>query len=349
MHSADMEDINEAGAGDIFALFGVDCASGETFCDSDVKFQMTEMFVPDPVMSLTVKPKKVADLDAFLKALNRFQREDPTFTVQHNMESEEIIVSGMGELHLQIYCERIKREYDVAIDVGNPTVNYRESVGGKKTFNYLHKKQSGGAGQYARVIGYIEPINEDITEPDAEMGNIFVNATEGQNIPNEYVPAIEKAFHEFCKKGPKTGYPVVGMRYVLKDGQTHVVDSSSMAFQIATKYSCNTSFEGAQNLILEPIMDVEVTVPLEYQSGVMGQLVKRRGNVTNTETKAGLFILNADVPLAAMFGYATELRGSTQGIGEFSMEYRMHQPVGEYEVQDVVDAYQQKKKDKEVL
>jgi len=191
---------------------------------------MSPMFVPDPVMSLTVKPKKVADLDAFLKALNRFQREDPTFTVQHNMESEEIIVSGMGELHLQVYCERIKREYDVAIDVGNPTVNYRESVGGKKSFNYLHKKQSGGAGQYARVIGYIEPINEDITDPDAEMGNVFVNATEGQNIPNEYVPAIEKAFHEFCKKGPKTGYPVVGMRYVLKDGQTHVVDSSSMAF-----------------------------------------------------------------------------------------------------------------------
>ena len=188
----------------------------------------------------------------------------------------------------------------------------------------MHKKQSGGAGQYAKVIGFVEPINEDITSEDAVMANVFKNSTEGQNIPNEYVPAIEKAFHEWCKKGPKTGYPVVGMRYTLKDGQIHVVDSSSMAFQIATKYSCNTAYEKADPIILEPVMDVEVTVPSEYQSSIMGQLVKRRGSVTNTEIKSGLFILNADVPLSAMFGYATELRGSTQGIGEFSMEYKTH-------------------------
>ena len=170
----------------------------------------------------------------------------------------------MGELHLFVYCERIRREYDVDIIIGNPTVNYRESIGAKSQFNYLHKKQSGGAGQYAKVIGFVEPINEDITAEDAILGNVFENKTEGQNIPNEYVPAIEKAFHEFCKKGPKTGYPVVGMRYVLKDGQTHVVDSSSMAFQIATKYSCNEVFEKADPIILEPVMDVEVTVPVEY-------------------------------------------------------------------------------------
>ena len=339
MHSADMEDINEAGAGDIFALFGVDCASGETFCDPDVKYQMTEMHVPDSVMSLTIKPKRIEDLDQFLKALARFQREDPTFTVNHNQENEEIIISGMGELHLFVYCERIKREYDVDIVVGNPTVNYRESISGRAEFSYLHKKQSGGAGQYAKVIGYVEPINDDITAEDANMQNVFVQKTEGQNIPNEYIPAIEKAFHDFCKKGPKTGYPVVGMRYVLTDGATHVVDSSSMAFQIATKYSCNVAFEDAQPLILEPIMDVEVTVPAENQGPIMGQLVKRRGNVTNTEVRGGLFVLNADVPLSAMFGYATELRGSTQGIGEFSMEYKTHAPVGEFEIQDVIDAY----------
>jgi len=349
MHSADMEDISEAGAGDIFALFGVDCASGETFCDPGANVQLTEMHVPEPVMSLTIKNKKVEDLDDFLKALNRFQREDPTFTVQHNQESEEIIISGMGELHLFVYCERIRREYDVAIVVGTPTVNYRESIDQRARFNYLHKKQSGGAGQYAKVIGYVEPINEDITAPDAELGNVFKNETEGQNIPNEYVPAIEKAFHEFCKRGPKTGYPVVGMRYSLTDGQTHVVDSSSMAFQIATRYSCLEVYEKASPLILEPIMSVEVTVPVECQAGVMGQLVRRRGSVTNTETKSGLFVLTADVPLAAMFGYATELRGSTQGVGEFAMEYKTHQPVGEYEVQEVIDAYQQKKRDREVL
>ena len=243
---------------------------------------MSEMHVPDPVMSLTVKPKRSSDLDPFLKALNRFVREDPTFTVNHNQESEEIIISGMGELHLFVYCERIKREYDVEIVVGNPTVNYRETICGKHSFNYLHKKQSGGAGQYARVIGYVEPMNEDITDNDANMNNVFKNSTEGQNIPNEYVPAIEKAFHEFCKKGPKTGYPLVGMKYVLKDGQTHTVDSSSMSFQIATRYSCNVAYEAAMPTILEPIMDVEVTVPAEYQGGVMSQLVKRRGNVTNT-------------------------------------------------------------------
>jgi elongation factor G len=218
MHSADMEDIEEAGAGDIFALFGVDCASGETFCDPNANVQLTEMHVPDPVMSLTVKNKNVEDLDDFLKALNRFQREDPTFTVQHNQESEEIIISGMGELHLFVYCERIKREYGVDIVIGTPTVNYREAIGSKAQFSYLHKKQSGGAGQYAKVIGYVEPINSDITAADAELGNVFKNETEGQNVPNEYIPAIEKAFHEFCKRGPKTGYPVVGMRYALTDG-----------------------------------------------------------------------------------------------------------------------------------
>ena len=333
MHSADIEDITEAGAGDIFALFGVDCASGETFCDQGINLAMTSMHVPDPVMSLTIKPKKQEQLDTFLKALTRFQREDPTFVVKQNEESEEIIISGMGELHLFVYCERMKREYDIDLVVGNPTVNYRETIASKKSFNYLHKKQSGGAGQYARVIGYMEPLNKGgVTEEGADLSCQFKDATQGSNVPNEYIPAIEKAFHECCKKGPKTGYPVVGVRYVLTDGQTHVVDSSSMAFQIATRYSFRETFDTGEPQILEPIMDVGVTVPVEYQSAIMGQLVKRRGTITNTEIKTGLFIINADVPLAAMFGYATELRGATQGIGEFSMEYKMHSPVNEFEV-----------------
>lgn len=347
MHSAQMEDISEAGAGDIFALFGVDCASGESFCDSNVSFTMTPMHVPEPVMSLTVKPKKNDQLDTFLKALNRFQREDPTFVVKVNSESEEIIISGMGELHLFVYCERMKREYDVDLIVGNPTVNYRETIGAKYKFNYLHKKQSGGAGQYARVIGYIEPTDPDKKGADADLSCQFVNATTGSNVPNEYIPSIEKAFHECTKKGPKTGYPVVGVRYVLTDGQTHVVDSSTMAFQIATRDSFRMAYQEAEPSVLEPIMDVEVTVPAEFQSGIMGQLVKRRGTITNTQTKAGLFIMNADVPLSSMFGYATELRGSTQGIGEFAMEYKMHSPVQDFEVQDVIDAYQKKIRDKE--
>jgi len=243
----------------------------------------------------------------------------------------------MGELHLFVYCERMKREYDIDLIIGNPTVNYRETIGYKAKFNYLHKKQSGGAGQFARVIGYVEPTNNDDDDDDDEeaendLSCQFVDATQGTNVPNEYIPSIEKAFHECCKKGPKTGYPVVGMRYVLTDGQTHVVDSSTMAFQIATRDSFKVAFKAADPKILEPIMDVEVTVPAEYQAGIMGQLVKRRGSITNSETKQGLFILNADVPLASMFGYATELRGSTQGIGEFSMEYKKHSPVLDYEV-----------------
>jgi elongation factor G len=170
----------------------------------------------------------------------------------------------MGELHLFVYCERMKREYDIDLIVGNPTVNYRESIAEKASFNYLHKKQSGGAGQYARVVGYMEPINDSIDDPSADLSTVFEDATIGNNVPNEYIPAIEKAFHDCCKKGPKTGYPVVGVRYVLKDGQTHVVDSSSMAFQIATKFSFREAFTNADPQILEPIMDVEVTVPTEY-------------------------------------------------------------------------------------
>ena len=172
MHSDDIEDITEAGAGDIFALFGVDCASGETFCDLNTSLAMTSMHVPDPVMSLTIKPKKQDDLDNFLKALKRFQREDPTFVVNQNLESDEIIISGMGELHLFVYCERMKREYSIDLVIGNPTVNYRETIAKKYKFNYLHKKQSGGAGQYARVIGYVEPLDEDEGD-DCK----FVNAT----------------------------------------------------------------------------------------------------------------------------------------------------------------------------
>jgi elongation factor G len=188
----------------------------------------------------------------------------------------------MGELHLFIYCERMKREYDIDLHVGNPTVNYRETISEKAHFNYLHKKQSGGAGQFARVIGYVEPINADITAEDADLACIFKDATEGQNIPNEYIPAIEKAFHEGTKRGPKTGYPVVGVRYVLTDGQTHVVDSSSLAFGIATKASFREVYEKAGPQILEPIMNVEVTVPAEFQAPIMGQLVRRRGSITNT-------------------------------------------------------------------
>jgi elongation factor G len=193
------------------------------------------MHVPDPVMSLTIKPKDKNDLTKFMNALRRFEREDPTFQVTQNPESEEIIISGMGELHLFIYSERIKREYDVPVIIGNPTVNYRETITEKYEFEYQHKKQTGGAGQYAKIMGYCMPNVSNIADPNADTSNVFIDDTKGNNLPNEYIPAIEKAFHDACKKGPLTGYPVIGTRFVLTDGQMHVVDSSQMAFGLATK------------------------------------------------------------------------------------------------------------------
>ncbi len=235
MHANNMEEIQEASAGDIFAIFGIECATGDTFSDN-LHVSMESMHVPEPVMSLSIKPKKTEYISKFMKALKRFQREDPTFRISQNEETEEMIISGMGELHLQIYAERIRREYDVEVDIGNPNVNYRESISAKSSYNYLHKKQSGGAGQYAKVIGFIEPTISDF-ENSEDKGNYFENKTGGENIPNEYIPAIEKAFHEACKRGPLTGSPVIGVKFVLEDGQTHPVDSSSLAFGIATKYA----------------------------------------------------------------------------------------------------------------
>ena len=235
MHSNEMEEIQDASAGDIFAIFGIECATGDTFTDN-LAITMESMHIPEPVMSLSIKPKKTEYISKFMKALKRFQREDPTFRISQNDETEEMIISGMGELHLQIYAERIRREYDIDVDIGNPMVNYRESISAKSSFNHLHKKQTGGAGQFARVIGFIEPTIQDF-ENSEEKGNYFEDKTGGENIPKEYIPAIEKAFHESCKKGPLTGSPVIGVKMVLENGQTHPVDSSSLAFGIATKYA----------------------------------------------------------------------------------------------------------------
>jgi len=285
MHANQMEEINEVEGGDIFAIFGIECSTGDTFTDG-LQISMESMHVPEPVMSLSIKPKKAEYISKFMKALSRFQREDPTFRVSQNDETEEIIISGMGELHLQIYAERIRREYDIDVDIGNPNVNYRETVLSQGSFNYLHKKQSGGAGQFARVVGYIEPMIKDFESEDADLRtNQFSDKTGGENIPNEYIPAIEKAFHEACKKGPLTGSPVVGVRYVLQDGQTHVVDSSSLAFGIATKYSFSVGFKASDSAILEPVMKVEVTGPAEFQSSIMNSLNSRKGSVSNATTK----------------------------------------------------------------
>jgi elongation factor G len=346
MHANEMEEIQDVQAGEIFAIFGIDCATGDTFSDN-LPISMETMHVPEPVMSLSIKPKKSEYISKFIKAVTRFQREDPTFRISQNEETEEMIISGMGELHLQIYAERIRREYDIDVDIGNPNVNYRESIGAKSPFNYLHKKQTGGAGQFARVIGHVDALVADFDSEDSmSKGNIFVDATGGDAIPNEYIPAVEKAFHEACKRGPLTNSPVIGVKFVLENGQTHPVDSSSLAFGLATKYAFSAAFKTAEPILLEPIMTVEVTGPAEFQTAIMNSVSKRKGEITESTTKNSIFILSAEVPLSNMFGYATELRGLTQGIGEFSMEYKTHKPVPTYDVEKIVEKFKKQQEEK---
>lgn len=346
MHANEMEEIQDVQAGDIFAIFGIDCSTGDTFSDS-LPLSMESMHVPEPVMSLSIRPKKAEYISKFIKAVTRFQREDPTFRISQNEETEEMIISGMGELHLQIYAERIRREYDIDVEIGNPNVNYRESIGGKSAFNYLHKKQTGGAGQFARVIGHVDALVADFDSEDSmTKGNVFVDSTGGDAIPNEYIPAVEKAFHEACKRGPLTNSPVIGVKFVLENGQTHPVDSSSLAFGLATKYAFSASFKTADPILLEPIMTVEVTGPAEFQVAIMNSVAKRKGEITDSITKNSIFILTAQVPLSNMFGYATELRGLTQGIGEFSMEYKTHKPVPSYDIEKIVEKFKKQQEER---
>jgi elongation factor G len=335
MHAADMEDVDELGAGEIGAMFGVDCASGDTFTDGSIQYTMTSMFVPEPVISLALTPKGKESAN-FSKALNRFQKEDPTFRVHVDSESKETIISGMGELHLQIYVERMKREYSVECLTGKPRVAFRETITQPAKFNYTHKKQSGGAGQFGRVVGQLEPMAKDEeTGKDIEFDNRVI----GGNIPSNFIPACEKGFNDALDKGPLIGHPVNGVRMVLEDGAAHAVDSSELAFRIATKNAFHEAFAKARPTILEPIMNVAITAPIEFQGSVIGGLNKRKGTVVDTEIQEDYFNVTADVPLNDMFGYSTELRSATQGKGEFSMEYKDHQPVQTHVQETLIQEY----------
>ena len=321
MHSEEMEDVSEAKAGEIVALFGVDCKSGDTFTSGDVNLAMTSMRVPEPVMSLAVSPKSRAETANFSKALSRFQREDPTFKVRLDEESGQTIISGMGELHLDIYIERMKREYKCEVDVGEPRVNYRECITQRATFDYLHKKQSGGSGQYGRVVGYVEPLEE------GNQDVVFENGIIGNAISPGYILACDKGFKEAAQTGGLIGHPVEGIKIVLTDGASHAVDSSEMAFKLAALAAFRQVFEKAKPKILEPVMSVEITVPSEFQGTVIGNINRRKGTIKDSTAEGDDVIITCDVPLKNMFGYSTELRSMTQGKGEFTMEYASHQPV----------------------
>jgi elongation factor G len=299
------------------------------------------MYVPEPVMSLSIRPTKKEHGMKFGKALSRFQREDPTFRVKTDEESEETIISGMGELHLEIYAERMRREYGIDVETGAPAVNYRETVNKRSDFWYLHKKQTGGAGQYAGVVGYIEPIPG--LKPGEYVPSKFVDKTVGMNIGPEFKVAIEKGFLECTKKGPQLGYPVLNVQYVLTDGMTHTVDSNTNAFISATKGSFRQALPNAEPTILEPIMTIEVTIPQQFQTNVIGGLIKRRCMVKNsTAREDGSVVIEVEGPLAKMFGYASELRSGTQGQGEFSMEFSRLEPVNDGDAHDLRESYQEK-------
>ncbi|MGE0617092.1 MAG: elongation factor G, partial [Bacteriovoracia bacterium] len=277
MHADEMHDIEKAQAGDIVAMFGIDCASGDTFTDGAVKYTMTSMFVPQAVISLSVAPKEKAGLQNFSKALNRFTKEDPTFRVHRDEESGQTIISGMGELHLEIYCERIKREYNCEVVVGQPQVAYRETITQRGDFNYTHKKQTGGSGQFAQVVGFIEPLPSDAVETFE-----FVDETVGGSIPREFIPGCEKGFKEAIREGRLIGFPVVGVRAVVTDGKHHDVDSSEQAFKTASIMGFRMGTEKAGATVLEPIMKLETSAPEEFQGSVMGQINQRRGVIMNS-------------------------------------------------------------------
>ena len=323
MHSDEMEEISESSAGDIVALFGIDCASGDTFTDGKLDMAMSSMHVPDPVISLSITPKDQKSTDNMGKALGRFVREDPTFRAGVDPESNETVISGMGELHLDVYVERMKREYSCEVETGQPQVAYRETISRKVDFTYTHKKQTGGSGQFGRVAGRAEPIPDgDDGDPDFQ----FVSEIRGGSIPTEYIPAVEKGFRQSLTKGRLIGFPVLGLRVVIDDGQSHSVDSSEMAFQAAARGAFRTFYDKAKPQILEPIMKLEVEGPGEFQGAILKTIMQRRGHIIGSTEEEGFSRVEAEVPLSEMFGYATDLRSMTQGKAEFTMEFAKYSP-----------------------
>jgi elongation factor G len=336
MHSDDREEIQTAEAGDIVAFYGVEASSGETFTDGKINVTMTSMHVPAAVISLAVAPKDRNAEQNFSKALNRFTKEDPTFRVHQDEESQQTIISGMGELHLDIYMERMRREYACDVIAGQPQVAYRETVTRRADINYTHKKQTGGSGQFARINGFMEPLPSDAVETYE-----FVDEVVGGSIPREYIPACDKGFKEGIKRGQLIGFPVVGIRCTVNDGLSHAVDSSEMAFKTAALMGFREAYMDAKPTILEPIMKVEIEAPVEFQGSVVGQVNQRRGVIQETVSDENVTVV-AEVPLNAMFGYSTDLRSATQGKGNFTMEFSRYAPVPKQEQDEMIKKYKEK-------
>lgn len=335
MSSATMEDINEGLPGDIVALFGIECASGDTFCGGGLNYAMSSMFVPNPVIDLSITPKDKKSSDQMAKALNRFTKEDPTFHCFVDPESNQTIIQGMGELHLEVYVERMKREYNCEVETGKPQVAYREAITQRADFNYTHKKQTGGSGQYGRVAGFLEPIEADYE---------FVDAIKGGSIPNEFIPSCDKGFRESLKKGALIGFPIVGIRATINDGASHQVDSSDIAFQIAAINGFREAYLKAKPVILEPIMKVSIEGPQEFQGNLFGLINQRRGIILSSTEDDHFTRVDSEVPLSEMFGFSTILRSSTQGKAEYSMEFAKYGKVPQGVADTLIKEYEAKRR-----
>ena len=322
MHADKREEVDSAEAGDIVAIMGIDCASGDTYAAEQKYCSLENMFVPEPVIKQAINALSRADADKLSKALQRFRREDPTFKVFNDEETSETIIAGMGELHLEIYTERIRREYKVDVEVGAPKVSYREAPTRPYEFNYKHKKQTGGAGQYAHIVGRMEPLPEDTTETF-----VFEEEVVQGRIPKNYIPSVEKGFRALLNKGPIAEFPVVNFKVTLTDGSYHEVDSSDRAFQTAAESCFREHFKDTKPVLLEPIMKVEIECPDQFQGSIVGDVTSRRGMIVNTDMRDGITNITAEIPLAEVFGYSTDLRSMSQGQATFTMELSCYRKV----------------------
>lgn len=340
MHADKMEDVSKVYSGDICAVFGVDCASGDTFVyDKDLKLSMESIHVPEAVLSMSIKPSDKKGEANFAKAIARFTKEDPTYRVWFDTENKETVASGMGELHLEIYAQRMEREYNCPVTMGKPTVAFREMLTKPVEFDFFHKKQSGGRGEYARVIGVMEPL-----DPTENTKIDFRDETSGTNVPKPFVPGVKKGFIDSCQRGMLGGCKVTGVRMRLQDGANHPVDSSEWAFYQASQSAFNDVCEDGIWQILEPVMSVEVNSPQEFSSQVFSLINHRTGIITGQTGREDWFTLEAEVPLNNMFGFSAELRSLTQGKGEYTMEYSRYAPASP-ETSDRVIADWQKKQE----
>jgi elongation factor G len=333
MHSNSREDIKIAYAGDIVAIAGLkETTTGDTLCDPQSAVILERMEFPEPVIEIAIEPKTKADQEKMSIALNRLAAEDPSFRVKVDHESGQTIIAGMGELHLDILVDRMKREFKVEANIGQPQVAYRETITKTADVDYTHKKQSGGSGQFARVKITIEP-------GEANSGYVFTDTVVGGNVPKEYIPGVEKGIGSVMSSGPIAGFPMLDITATLTDGAYHDVDSSVLAFEIAGRAAFREAVQKAGPKLLEPVMKVEVVTPDEYAGSVMGDLNSRRGQIQGTETRGVATVINAFVPLANMFGYVSALRSSTQGRAQYTMQFDHYEQVPQAIAEEVKSKY----------